>query len=496
MLSLRGRAKWSRVIALLTVGLALLVGLAGCSAGASSQAPSRTGNARVSPADEGSRPPGATAPGATSTDGLLSSTELGVVYQYILQRYVDQVDHTVLVESAIAGVHETGVKSNALPLDLAPTDLVPLPSGDPNRDWNAFVKGYDALVGKYPEWAASARPDWAVLRKMLASLNDDHSSFIDPQELKRMNETSISGIGVTLARMKPDDPPYIKEVFRDSPASSAGVKAGDQILGIDGTPTSGRSLIEVMSAIRGTQGTKVVLSVARGGPPLDVQVTRGTVDLPLVDAAVRGVLGLIKIRTFREGVPEQVEQALVQGRNRGARAWIVDLRGNTGGQLRTMARVAVNFIENRPVGLAVDRSGQRAQIAAPSRPVVGRFPYVVLVDHETSSAAELLAAAIKEYQIAPIVGLQTAGSVGLAEPQSLSDGSQFQLTIGRLLSPRGNVIDRQGVTPDVEAEVTLDDLQKGEDPPMMRALELFAGGAVAPPAVGPSPSPSPAPRSQ
>ena len=488
-----------RFLTLVVTALIILATAAGCSPSGVGTSASRTGNARVNPSEEGAQPSRAdtsargaapSAPGAT--DGSLSSTELGLVYQFILQRYIDTVDHATLVEAAIAAVHESGLKSNALPLDLAPTDLVPLPVGDPERDWSAFARGYDALIAKHPQWAASARPDWAILRKMISTLNDDRSSFMEPAELRRMAETGFTGVGIRVTRPSQDQPPHVVEVFRDSPALAAGVKPGDQIMAVDSKTTSGLSLTEVVTLIRGAQGTKVVLSVVRGGQqPVDLQITRAPVEAPRVEGAVRGgVLGVIRIRSFGEGVPEQVQQFLTQGRNRGARAWIIDLRGNPGGSLEAMARVATSLIEARPVGLAVDRSGQSEPIVAPGRPAIPRFPYVVIVDRETASAAELLAAAIKEYQIAPIVGMRTAGSVGLASPQPLSDGSAIQVTIRRLVAPSGAIIDKQGVEPDFEADMTLDDLQRGDDPQLLRAVELLANGPLQIPS--PSPSPSPA----
>lgn len=469
-----------RLLSLVAIFTALVI-VVGCSAGGGAPAASRTGNTRVDPATEGGRPsgpPGEAPVAPRAAEGTLSSTEIGLVYQFILQRYIEKVDHAALVESAIAAINETGVKSNFLPLDLAPTDLLPLPTGDPDRDWSTFARGYDALVGKHPTWAASARPDWAILRKMLSTLKDDHSIFIEPQEMRRMNETGFTGVGIRVTRPTPEEPPHVTEVFRDSPASSAGVKPGDQIVAVDGNSTSGRSLTEVVNTIRGSQGTRVVLSVVRGGqPPVDVRITRGAVDAPRVEGSVRGgVLGFLRIRSFGDGVPEQVQQFLTQGRNRGAQAWVVDLRGNPGGSLEAMARTATNFIESRPVGVAVDRNGQQDPIVAPGRPAIPRFPFVVIVDRETSSAAELMVAAIKEYQIAPIVGARTAGSVGLASPQPLSDGSAIQITIRRLATPSGATLDKQGVQPDVEAALTADDLQRGEDPQLLRALELLMGG--------------------
>jgi carboxyl-terminal processing protease len=495
---------WRRVVLALLVGMAGMMLLAACSAGGGSQ---QRGNARVNPTEAVGRNPnnasGSTNSGPSSpntpsssgsdtqparTDGVLSSAELGLVYQLIIQRFVDKVDHATLVQGAVGAIHDVGMKYNALPVDMALVDLVPPPAGSPERDWSAFARGYDALAGKYPTWASEARPDWAVLRRMLAALNDDHSIFIEPDEYRRMNETGFTGVGVRVTRPDPSALPYVVEVFRDSPAAGAGVQPGDQIVAVDGQTTQGRSLTEVVTGIRGAQGTPVVLTVTRGDRQnVDLRINRRPVDAPRVEGAIRGnVLGVLRIRSFADGVPEAVQQLLTQGRNRGARAWIVDLRGNPGGSIDAMARVASNFIDNRAVGLAIDRSGQREPITASGRAALPRFPFVVLVDHETAAGTEVLAAAIHEYQVAPIVGTRTAGSVGLAVPQPLSDGSAVQLTIRRLVSPSGAAIDKLGVQPDIEADLTVDDLQKGEDPQFMRAVELLAGGPL--PSASPVPS--------
>jgi carboxyl-terminal processing protease len=189
---------------------------------------------------------------------------------------------------------------------------------------------------------------------------------------------------------------------------------------------------------------------------------------------------VLRIRTFAEGVPEQVQQVLTQGRNRGVRAWIVDLRGNNGGSIEAMARVAANFIENRPVGLAIDRSGTPEPINALGRAAIPRMPMVVLIDKETSSGAEVLAAALKEYGVAPLVGTKTAGSVGVAAPRPLSDGSAVQITILRLVAPSGARIDKVGVQPDNEVDLTVADLERGEDPQLLRAAEVLMGGGGLP----------------
>ena len=482
----------SRRLARSTSLVALAIGaliLAACAGGD----PSVGGNARVAPeaeqpaarpsAPEGGRTGATTAPNPTpSFEGALGSSDLTAVYRLIREGYVDPVDHATLVTAATTTLRESAVRGGALPLDTAPLDLAPGIEGNPESDWLAFARAYDVIVQKYPTWAGEVRPDRAILRRMLSSLGDDHSLYIEPDEVRRMGETSFTGIGVRMSKPTPNEPPVLVEVFQGSPAARAGLRPGDRVVAVDGKQTQGLSLTEVVSSVRGQQGIPVVVSISRGGSPgLETRITRGAVETPRVEGSIRaGVIGVLRIRTFGEGVPEAVQQVLTQGRNRGARAWIVDLRGNNGGSLEAMARVAANFIDNRTVGLAVDRSGTPEPINAIGRAAIPRMPMVVLVDKETASEAEILAAAIKEYGVAPLVGTKTAGSVGIAAPRPLSDGSAVQITIRRLVTPSGATIDKIGVQPDNEVELTIQDLESGEDPQLLRAAEVLVGGGGLP----------------
>lgn len=414
---------------------------------------------------------------AAAGDGTLSSSELALVYQLILDRYVDRVDHAALLQAANGAIRELELKGGALPLDTAPLDFAPTPVGNPERDWQNFARAYDAVVQKHPTWAATTRPDWAALRQMLASLGDNHSMFIEPDEVRRNAETNYSGIGVRMSKPQANEAPIVVEVFQNSPAAQAGLKAGDRVVAVDGNPTEGRPIAEVVAGVRGPQGTQVRLSIARTDQPSgDIAITRAPVEQARVEGLLRGnVIGIVRIRSFGEGVPELVQQVLTQGQARGARAWVLDLRGNPGGALGAVARVAANFIDNRPVGVAVDRAGAREPVNAAGRPAIPRTPLVVLTDKETASGAEILAAALKEYQIAPLVGTATAGSVGIAEQRPLSDGSAVQLTLRRLVTPSGAQLDRVGVQPDVPVDLTTADLERGDDPQLARALELLLG---------------------
>ncbi|MCC7370585.1 MAG: PDZ domain-containing protein [Chloroflexi bacterium] len=480
------RAGWLRVAArgVAVVTIAALV--TGCSAASSAQ----SGNTRASTQDETAAPKpsqsGAAtgtvrgaAPTAATNNGLIPTSELANVYQQIVQRYPGPVDPSQIVESAVAAVHEAGAQANALPLDLAPIDLLPAPVGDPARDWSAFARGYDLMVAKHPAWAAQSRPDRAIVRGMLAALQDDAAQLLDPTDLVVTGETRITGVGVIMSKPGPTDPPYVSEVFRNSPAAGAGLRLGDQIVAVDGNPTNNLSVSQVSAMVRGQEGTAVTLSIMRGAPPpTDVRIRRAPVDTPPIDVNVRqDGLAVMRIRSFTEGTPEFVQRLLVTGRNQGIRGWILDLRGNSTGTPETMALVALNFLENRPVAYAVDRNGQRIALQAPGRSAAGRVPFAVVVDRGTSSWAEVFTASVKEYRAGPVVGAKTAGTVGLVT-QQLSDGSAFQMTVARMQTPNGTPIDKQGVVPDVEAVAQVADLQQGDDPPVRRAAELLAARPV------------------
>jgi carboxyl-terminal processing protease len=131
-------------------------------------------------------------------------------------------------------------------------------------------------------------------------------------------------------------------------------------------------------------------------------------------------------------------------------------------------------METRPIGVSIDRSGQREAIFSDaSRPFVIKAPLVVLVDGDSGSGSEILAVALKEYQLATLVGQNTAGSVGIANTQQLSDGSTVQVTTRRLFSPAGATLDKQGVQPDEVVALAPQDLEQGRDPQRDRAVQLL-----------------------
>jgi carboxyl-terminal processing protease len=186
-------------------------------------------------------------------------------------------------------------------------------------------------------------------------------------------------------------------------------------------------------------------------------------------------IGYLRVRSFNDDtVTQQVLGILDQGRQRGLRAWVVDLRGNPGGALRSVLGVSAGFFDanHTVIGYQVDRQRRQNPLETQSLNLINGIAVVLLVDHDSASGAEILAAAMQEAKVADLVGARTAGNVGVATQLTLPDDSVVQVTEQRFVSPSGVQLDGVGVTPDYVVEMTDEDLENDRDPQLNKALEL------------------------
>jgi carboxyl-terminal processing protease len=348
-----------------------------------------------------------------------------------------------------------------------------------------------------PMWAQQNHADWMVLRSMAESLHDGHTSFLTPDEAQRSHETSFAGIGVLMSRPQDNQPPLIAEIFPNSPAAASGLKRGDRIVAVDGQDVTGQSVGDVASLIRGQPGTMVRIQVTRLNTqqPLDFTMKRATVQVDQVIGrqVPNAPIGYLKIRQFSDpSVVDNVLGILDQGRQRGIRGWVVDLRGNPGGSLNAVVATAAGFVDDShaTIGYQVDRQRHQTPLQTQPLNLLNGAALVVLVDQDTASGAEIFAAALQEAKLATLVGTKTAGNVGVATQITLPDESVLQVTEQRFVSPSGAQLDNVGVTPDVQVDMTDEDLENDRDPQLGKALEaivqkLTANGAA------PAPTPTP-----
>ncbi|MGI9149434.1 MAG: S41 family peptidase [Chloroflexota bacterium] len=418
----------------------------------------------------------------------LSSADLYTAYRAILDTYVDPVDDTQLIKAATDTLRQGLQGQPNLPLLTLPLQMVPVATGNADKDWVGFGSAFDSVTSKLPTWSQQAHPDWLVLRAMADSLKDGHTSFMSPDEARRRNETSFAGIGVLMSRPQDNQPPLIAEIFPSSPASTSGLKRGDRIVGVDGQDLTGKSVSDIAQLIRGQPGTQVRVQVRRlsSAQPVEFTMRRALVQVDQVfGRQVPSVpIGYLKIRSFGDSsMVDEVLGILDQGKQRGIRGWVVDLRSNPGGSLSAVLGAASGFFDasHAAIGYQVDRLRHQTslEIPQPSNSLNGA-PLVVLVDRDTASGAEILAAAIQESRVGTLVGSKTAGNVGVATQVALADGSVLQVTQQRFVSPAGAQIDGVGVTPDVVVDMTDEDLQNDRDPQLGKALELMVEKISAP----------------
>ena len=410
----------------------------------------------------------------------MSASELYVAYRAILDNYVDPVDDTQLIKAASDSLQQGLHAQPTLPLLTMPLYMVGGLSGNADQDWQSFGDAYDSVVSKMPDWAQQNHVDWMVARSMADSLHDGHTSFLTPDEAARSHETSFAGIGVLMSRPQDNQPPLIAEIFPNSPAASSGLKRGDRITGVDGQDVTGQSVSDVASLIRGQPGTNVQVQVSRlnAAQPLDFTMKRATVQVDQVIGrqVPNAPIGYMKIRQFGDpSVVDNVLGILDQGRQRGLKGWVIDLRGNPGGSLNAVLAAAAGFVDDdhTTIGYQVDRQRRQTPLQTQPLDLLDGAALVVLVDHDTASGAEILAAALQEAKIATVVGSKTAGNVGVATQVTLPDNSVLQVTEQRFVSPSGAQLDGVGVTPDVQVDMTDEDLENDRDPQLGKALEVI-----------------------
>ncbi len=305
-------------------------------------------------------------------------------------------------------------------------------------------------------------PDGAVVAEFLFGAVDGldpYTRYLTP-EMQRASrehyEGTYAGVGVSV-RVR-DGRVVVEEVFEGGAAAEAGLKAGDEIVGVDGRAVGEMALGEVATTMRGRPGTTVVVSVRSGGEgePRDVELVRKQIHLPVVrDEQVldpaEGV-AYLRLTSFRPGSARQFRRALRRLREAGAESLVLDLRSNPGGSLLATIDVAGMLLERGRVARTRGRmiGASWAYDVAPLARQEWTGPLVVLVDEETASAAEILAACLAHHGRATVVGRRTfgKGAVQMELPTGLGGGA-LSLTIARVYDPDGECLEGRGVAPDV-----------------------------------------------
>jgi len=296
----------------------------------------------------------------------------------------------------------------------------------------------------------------ALLDGILAGVKDPYTVYYTPEEYEDLQVSTSGtyyGIGAGLTQNLDTMQVTVSKVYRGTPSEEAGMMNGDIILSVNGVDATSVELSELVSYIRGEEGTTVNIVLYREstGKTLDLDVERRYVELPSIEAEMlEGGIGYIEITEFQSKTDEQFEEMVEGLINQGAKGLIVDVRANPGGLLDSV----VNLLDYvLPEGLLVyveDKYGNRDEYTSDSACI--DIPMVVLVDENSASASEIFAGALKDYEYATLVGTTTYGKGIVQSVIPLSDGDAMKITTAKYFTPDGNYIHEVGIEPDVVVE--------------------------------------------
>ncbi|WP_297788232.1 S41 family peptidase [uncultured Anaerococcus sp.] len=308
---------------------------------------------------------------------------------------------------------------------------------------------------------------------MFANLKDPYTQYFTKDEFKKLMETldgRYKGIGVLVQASKEG---YIKvvQVFDDSPAKEAGLKAGDYIVKVEGKEFSAEQMEEAVALMKGDKDTTVNITIKRvseakpDGEDIDLKVDRRDVKVDTIDESIREVegkkIGYIHIKSFDDVTGEDFEKSYKKLKDAGIDGLVMDLRNNPGGSLDVCLEIADKFLDKGVIVTTEDKNGK--VITEESDQEADKIPMTVLVNENSASASEILSGALKDRKRAKIIGKKTFGKGIVQKLFPLNDGSGAKITISEYHTPSGAKINKVGVEPDIEVESEDKDLEIKEE---------------------------------
>lgn len=315
-----------------------------------------------------------------------------------------------------------------------------------DKNLQDFINVYETLLSRFYNDIDKEAMLKAAEDGMLNFLGDKYTTHLDDNEYQDILDelsATYSGIGVEISNN------LIYNITPDSPAEKAGLLGGDLITKINGTDVTNMSGTEISALIKGDSSKTVSLEVNRNGETLKFTITKASlvnksVNYQIID---NSTIGYLVITKFSENLHEQVSKALIELEKEGITSLIIDVRNNVGGYLIAAEKTASLFLEENKVIYSLQTSNNSITYRDTTKEK-RNYPIVVLINENSASASEILAAALGESYNATLVGGKSYGKGKVQQVEPLENGGSLKLTTAKWLTPSGKCIDTIGITPD------------------------------------------------
>ena len=353
----------------------------------------------------------------------------------------------ICITSIISGLTTGVIVTNSYKKNLGLTyeDLVN------DKSLNEFLEVYSSIINNYYEDVDTSAMIDSAVDGMLDYLGESYTTYLDKdatEELEERLSGSYRGIGIAVANK------VIQSITSGTPAAESGLQVGDIITGVDGVDVTQKSNEELTDLIKETDKDSIKLTVQRGEETLTFDIGLATIPISAVNyQMLENNVGYLQMEIFSATLDEQVANALDDLENQGMQKLIIDLRNNTGGYLESAEATASLFLEKGKLIYSLENKDATAEYYDKTDENTS-YPIVILINGQSASAAEILAAALKDSYGAVLVGEKSYGKGKVQQTYNLSDGSMAKYTSARWLRPNGDCIDGVGLMPDYIANLT------------------------------------------
>lgn len=347
-----------------------------------------------------------------------------------------------------------------------------------------YLKKIKTTINKYYLWKDNIDDEKlkdGAVKGYVSALGDEYTEYIPKDEMEAYTENitgNFVGIGIYMVADENSGRVVVYYPIPESPAEKAGIKAGDQIISVDGTEYTADDFNTIADYIKGEEGTTVNLEVERNGERIKFEIKREKINTnPITIEMLENNIGYLKLPSFDEDTSKDFEEKVKELQSQGAQSLVIDLRNNGGGIVSEATDIADMLLDKGQTIISTVDKDDKKEITYSKKAPIFTMPITVLVNENSASASEILACSLKDNERAKIIGTKTYGKGVIQTIFNLSDGSGIKLTTSEYYTPNHNTINKVGIAPDIEVELPEDEniytVSEKNDTQLQKAIEVL-----------------------